>query len=111
MKLWCIKVNIQGPDVVCVQARKVSKEVRKFLKAGDVTKLNCSKLPLPQAKHQKLSSTLALKQQKVTVPVVYVYGVQGTRYTGIEQALDHKDKLKGVYSIPIGDNIQSNSKR
>ena len=107
----CIKVNIQGPDVVCVEARKVSKETRKYLKEGDVTSLNRGKLPLPQAKHQKFSCSGVLKQEKASFAVVYVYALQNTNYTTVEQALDHKGELKGVYSIPIGKKIESTSKR
>ena len=89
--------------MVCVQAKMVSKEVRKCLKEGDVAELNHSKLQLPQSKRQKLSS--------ITVPVVYVYELQGAKFTAIEEAPDHQGKLQGVYSIPIGGKIESGSKR
>ena len=69
MPLAKSKVNIQVLDVVCVEARKISKEVRKYLKEGDVSSLNRGKLPLPQAKHQKLLFPPLRKHQKVTFPV------------------------------------------
>ena len=107
----CIKVNIQGSDEVCVEARKVSKEIRKFFKEGDVTSLNRGKLPPPQAKRQKFSCPGVSTQEKASVAVVYVYALQNTNYTTVEQASDHKGELKGVYSIPIGMKSESNSKR
>ena len=98
----CIKVDIEGPDVVCVESRKISKEVRNFLKEGDVTRLNRGKLPKP--KRQKTSGI-------ATVPVVYVFNPQGNQYTSVDRCVDHKGKITGTYSVPIGGRIESESSR
>ena len=98
----CIKMNIEGPDVVCVESRKISKEVRNFLKEGNVTRLCRGKLP--KAKRQKING-IAL------IPVVYVFNPQGNQFTSVDRYVDHKGKLTGSYSVPIGGKIKSESSR
>ena len=113
-------MNIEGPDVVCVESRKVRRDVRKFLKEGELTKLN--RMKLRQPKRPKVSDvplpTATSKEgkrvceKKPKVPVVYVYNSEGTEsYTYVECAKDDKGKLQPVYSIPIGEKEESESNR
>ena len=98
--------------MVCVESRKVRRDVRKFLKEGELTQLNHMKLPQP--KRPKVSEVplprAASKQgkrvceEKPKVPVVYVYNPAGPEsYTDVE--------CEPVYSIPIGEKEESESNR